>query len=267
MSRPRRIQIALVVGLVCAGGNAGAIPLVEFGFDEGSGPTAFNSGTLGAALDGEIDGAAYSSDTPFGTGTALAFDGVNDFVRVTTSFSYGSQFTVEAWIKPSAVDGQRVIWDDYGNPGVLLAIFDGRLQFGISTPQHPGLGISLFSPIVLCIDEWLHVAGIYDGTGIRTFVNGEDTGDFAATSGEVIDNPILGSALGSDNLTTTALNFAGLIDDFRIHPEALAPGALGGGRANEGHDCPEPAALGMSALGCLLVLARRRRSQVQSSSQ
>jgi hypothetical protein len=255
---PARIVTACLVALALASGSARALPLVEFDFDEGSGTTARNSGTLGSALDGTIDGAAYTSDTPSGTGTALVFDGVNDFVRVTTSFSYGSQLTVEAWLKPGAVNGQRVIWDDYGNPGVLLAIVDGRLQFSISTPQHPGLGISLFSPIVLCEDEWIHVAGIYDGTSLRTFVNGEWTGDLVATSGAVIDNTILQSALGSDNLTTTALNFAGAIDDFRIHPEALEASALGGGLAGEGHDCPEPSAFALIALGLLLTLSRCR---------
>lgn len=246
---------------LCAADAANAIPLVDLAFDEGSGSGAANSGTLGSALDGVIHGPTHSPDTPFGTGSALAFDGVDDFVRVTTNFSYGSQFTVEAWIKPSATDGQRVIWDDYGNPGVLLAIYDGRLQFGISTPQHPGLGIALYSPIVLCDEEWLHVAGIYDGTGIRTFVNGRDTGNFAATSGAVIDNTVLGSALGADNESTSALNFAGLIDDFRIHPTALLASELGGGHASEGHDCPEPAALALGALGPLLLLGRRRAAR------
>jgi hypothetical protein len=262
MSRTRLLALGLCLIVVSAGATARALPLVAFDFDEGQGAQAHNSGTLGAALDGTLDGASYSPDTPFGQGSALHFDGVNDFVRVVTNFSYGNQFTVEAWIRPEAVNGQRVIWDDYGNPGVLLAIFDGRLQFGISTPEHPGLGIALYSPIVLCEDEWMHVAGVYDGTGIRTFVNGEQTGDLAATSGNVIDNPIPQSALGSDNLTTTALNFAGWIDDFRIHPAALSASELGGGRASEGHDCvPEPGALGLFALGMLAVSGRRCRAR------
>jgi hypothetical protein len=257
MDRSRLLLSLLLVTLCGVGGTARALPLIEFDFDEGSGNAAVNSGTLGSATDGVITGPTHTSDTPFDTGTALAFDGIDDFVRVRTQFAYGGQLTVEAWIKPSAVNGQRVIWDDYGNPGVLLAIYDGRLQFGISTPQHPGQGIALYSPIVLCVDEWMHVAGVYDGTGLRTFVNGEDTGDFAATTGNVIDNHILNSALGSDNETTTALNFAGLIDDFRIHPVALAGSELGSGLADQGHDCPEPAALSLLGLGLLGLLAAR----------
>jgi hypothetical protein len=236
-----------------------AAPLVEYGFDEGSGTNAANSGTLGASLDGTLTaGASYSTDTPSGAGTSLALDGVNDFVRATTAFSYGSAFTVEAWIKASAVNGQRVIWDDYGNPGVLLAIFDGRLQFGISTSANPGPGVSVYSPLLLCADEWIHVAGIYDGTGIRTYVNGVQTGNFVATSGTVIDNSILTSAIGADNITTTLLNFAGRIDDFRIHPTALDPSQLGGGLAHLGHVClPEPSLAALVGAGMLALLASR----------
>jgi hypothetical protein len=241
---------------------AGGATLVSFAFDEGMGMTATNAGTLGAALDGTLlGGAGYSTDTPFGGGTALSLDGADDHVGVTTSFSYGSAFTIEAWIKASAVDGQRVIWDDYGNPGVLLAIHTGAIQFGISTAQHPGLGIAVVSPGALCVDEWIHVAGVYDGAEIRAYVNGVLVAS-AATSGAVIDNPILTSAIGSDNLTTTALNFAGLIDDLRIHSTALDPSQLGDGLAHLGHVCvPEPslvALLGAAALAGFLV--RRRRA-------
>jgi hypothetical protein len=254
------LSVLAVLGLSAA--PASAAPLVEYTFDEGSGTNAANTGTLGAALDGTLtDGAGHSTDTPLGGGSSLALDGVNDFVRATTDFSYGEAFTVEAWIEASDVSGQRVIWDDYGNPGVLFAIFDGRLQFNISTPEHPGLGISVLSQLLLCAGEWIHVAGIYDGSAIRTYVNGVFTGDVAATTGAVIDNGVLASAIGADNLSTNALNFAGLIDDFRIHPTALDPSLLGGGFASLGHDCvPEPSLALLLGAGLIGLLGKRARA-------
>lgn len=54
-------------------------------------------------------------------------------------------------------------------------------------------------------------------------MNGAFTGSFAATTGPVIDNAVLDSAIGSDDLTTTALNFAGLIDDLASTRAPVAP--------------------------------------------
>jgi hypothetical protein len=245
--------------LALAQPSAGAT-LVSFGFDEGLGTTALNAGTLGAALNGTLtDGAGYSSDTPSGAGFSLSLDGVNDFVRVTTSFAYGSALTVEAWIQASAVNGQRVIWDDWGNPGVLLMVNDGALQFFLSTATHPGSGISVFTPVLLVEDRWTHVAGVYDGAEIRAYVNGVFAGS-AATSGAVIDNPVTASAIGADNVVTNVLNFAGRIDDFRIHDVALDPSELG-------YHVPEPSLAALLAAGGLAAgVVRSRRSSARNRS-
>ena len=235
--------------------------VVSFGFDEANGTTALNGGTLGAAANGTLNsGATRVADTPSGSGTALWLDGIDDFVRVTTTFAYGSAFTVEAWIRPEQVDGQRVIWDDYGNPGVLLAVSSGSLQFGVSTTEDPGPGLAAFSPQLVCTDEWIHVAGVYDGAELRAYVNGAVAAS-TATSGAVIDNPNSASAIGSDNEVTNALNFAGGIDDLRVHTSALAPAALGGGLAGEGYDCvPEPSLGALSAAVLAALAACRRRA-------
>ena len=83
-------------------------PIVEYQFDEGSGTSALNSGSLGAGTNGQIYGAAYSSDTPSGTGYSLQFDVADDFIRVQDTFDYTNQLTIEAWIKPNTVQRQRI---------------------------------------------------------------------------------------------------------------------------------------------------------------
>lgn len=226
-------------------------PLLEYLFEEGAGNTVFNTGTFGGA-HGTLrnglfvgSGPTFSSDTPPGSASnfALAFDGINDFVRIPDGFNYtvnGSpastpldQLTVEAWIKPATLAGQRVIWDDYGNPGVLFAVFDGHAQFSISTSAHPGPGISLFVPGVLVTDRWQHFAGVYDGSQLRIFVDGEDTCRSVNTSGAIQDNSTVNPgaaplAIGADGVTIPALNFQGLIDEVRIHPVALDRSQLAG---------------------------------------
>lgn len=241
----------LLCSLLLLGAPSGAIPLVAYAFDEGSGTTATNAGSLGAALNGTINGPTYSSDTPSGGGMSLDFDGSDDYVRLTTGFSYGSAFTVEAWIKADAVDGQRIIFDDYGNPGVVLAVLAGEIQFSVSTTADPGPGITVMGGTVPT-GTWVHVAGIYDGAELRTYFNTVWTGDSGATSGNVIDNTTTSSALGSDNISTTALNFDGRIDDFRIWDRALDPSELAA-------SLPEPGA-GVLLMAAAFAIARRTRS-------
>lgn len=74
-----------------------------------------------------INGAVYELDTDrAGIGSVMSFGGSGDHISVPDSFSYFNFVTVEAWINPDAVDGQRIIWNDYGSPCVLLAIVDGQ---------------------------------------------------------------------------------------------------------------------------------------------
>jgi hypothetical protein len=196
-----------------------AQPIIEFLFNE-AGDTAVNTGTLGASGNGVLANILRPAENqPLGGGSSIQLNGANSFVRVQNVFNHGNQLTVEAWIKPSATNGQRVIWDDYGNPGVLMTVLNGAIQFNVSTTTHPGGGISVVAGPV-STNVWQHVAGTYDGEFLRVFINGQESETKVATTGNVIENAAA-PAIGSDNVTTTALNYAGLIDDFRIHLQAL----------------------------------------------
>jgi hypothetical protein len=230
----KRLSLLFLMGLLTMGfaqpSWSAPTPIVEYLFNEGSGTTALNTGSLGNGTNGTINGASYSSDIHLGLGFSLEFDGINDFVRVLDTFDYGNQLTVEAWIKPDAVEDRRNIWDDYGNPGVVFKISNGGLQFSISTPEHPGPGITVYDGTIN-VSEWQHVAGIYDGSEMRVYINGVHTGEIKSTSGTIIDNP--GSptyaAIGSSNVEPNLLNFNGKIDDFRIFNVALNPSELANG--------------------------------------
>jgi len=228
---PTRIRLPLLLGgllLATAAFNAPAAPLLEYTFDDVSQP-GLNTGTLTNLADGQLVNAAWiPENAPLGQGGSAQFNGLDSYIRVPNAFSYGDQLTVEAWIKPDRIDSQLVIWDDYGNPGVLLAVKGGVVQFGVSTPLHPDGGISLNAG-PLKTNAWQHVAGVYNGQHLRVFVNGMDTGIIVSTSGNIQENGPP-PAIGSDNSTTTALNFKGLIDDFRIHTRALTAEELADGR-------------------------------------
>lgn len=67
--------------------------------------------------------------------------------------------TLEAWVKPTEVAGQNGVWDDYGNPGVLLFVNDGAIRFAVSTTQDPGLGANLVAGSI-APGVWQHIAGV-----------------------------------------------------------------------------------------------------------
>ena len=200
--------------------------LLEFLFDEGGGTTAVNTGTEGGSANGSLEGPEWVTDTPSLTGYALSFGGDDDRITVPDTFNYGDAVTVEAWVKPSDVVGQNGVWDDYGNPGVLLYVNDGEIRFAVSTTQDPGVGANLLVGTVTP-GVWQHIAGVYDGAEMRVYINGIQVAEVLHTTGSIFDNGSIQAIIGNDQSST--LGFDGVIDDLRVHGEALPPEQLAGG--------------------------------------
>jgi hypothetical protein len=224
-----RTTIATVLVTIASGflaQPASAQTWLEFLFDEGGGTTAVNTGTEGGAANGTLHGPQWVTDTPSLTGYALSFEGDDDRITIPDTFDYGDAVTVEAWIKPSEVVGQNGVWDDYGNPGVILYVFDGEIRFAVSTSQDPGVGANLYAGTVTP-GAWQHIAGVYDGVEMRVYINGIQAAQVLATNGAIFDNGPIDGIIGNDQSGT--LGFNGVIDDARVHGEALAPDQLAGG--------------------------------------
>jgi hypothetical protein len=130
---------------------------------QSGGTTRLQGGTLGALLPPES--------------MAPSFDG-GGFVRVPSASSLNptSQLTVEAWINPSSLNnplqGIAGTWDDLtgNNRSYLLWVQFGKVAFYVS---HDGANFpSVVSTTTLQPDQWYHVAGTFDGTNLRLYVNG-----------------------------------------------------------------------------------------------
>lgn len=212
-------------------------PFLEYRFEEGAGPTAVNSGSI-AAADGELAGAVHSSDVPPGTNSlfSMSFDGSSSVIlpadfQYTEDGSAGgvplTQLTIEAWVKPTATNGQRVVWDDYGNPGTVITVFDGKAQWNISTDDQPAGGVGMLVGNIVP-NVWTHIAGVYDGAEIRVYIDGQHACGSRTASGGLQNNSSTVATIGSDN-GTPALYFEGFIDDVRVFPVALSREELAGG--------------------------------------
>lgn len=109
------------------------------------------------------------------TSKALNFDGTDDYVQVenSTAISPSQAITVEAWILADTVTKQYMTAIDKPFTSATTPFFDyqlsfsndGKLRFKMSLVEAKDSDV--FAPGV-----WYHIAGAYDKTNLRLYVNG-----------------------------------------------------------------------------------------------
>ena len=245
------IIVALILGLTLTGcllSNVGQVPTTEqsgisyltkglytglvglWSFEKGEDLNiAYDSS--GNNNDGTIYGAIYNPDQ-WG-GQALSFNGIDDYVKVSDPARLEpSKITVEAWVKNSEMPGRikyiisKVYDDKLGNYSsyAFYTGGSGGLQFYVGSAStwvgSPDAGDSLWN------GNWHHIAGTYDGSMVRLFVDGEEVGmGTSATPTIAYDGGDLyiGHYCPYYNYPTC---FLGLIDEVRIWNTALSPDTI-----------------------------------------
>ncbi len=117
--------------------TAYASKLIAYDFNEGTGTKIINHGASGLDnFDGTLKGtASFTADDRTGNGTVLALNGVDDYLSMPDGLAFNRALTLETWIKPDVIDGERAIWHDYSyfnHPGVALTLKDGVLSFALT---------------------------------------------------------------------------------------------------------------------------------------
>ncbi|MCD4736579.1 MAG: LamG domain-containing protein [Bacteroidales bacterium] len=110
-------------------------------------------------------------------GYALEFDGINDHISGFGIDTALSAITIEAWIYHNNLNPTIERYFTV-NPEVAVIRFNGsqyggyhELQFYIKKSN--GSLYSISSDSILTSSEWLHIAGTYDGTDMRLYLNGK----------------------------------------------------------------------------------------------
>ncbi len=227
------ISFVLVLGLTLT--NTASAELVGWWkLDEGSGTTAYDSS--GNGHDGTLVGDPMWR--PGKIGGALEFDGTDDVVELGAFDVVGPGITLAAWIKPDDFDinDGRIItkaneWladDHWWMLSTIAEAGETRLRFRLKTTEGQTVPTLIASSGVIVTDEWQHVVATWDGTTMRLYLNGEETGSMAKGGDAVATDPSIKAAIGSQPPDAFATDpsrvnkfFDGFIDDVRLYNGAL----------------------------------------------
>jgi hypothetical protein len=196
-------------------------------FDEGSGTTAYDESAYNN--DGTIYGASGTTGI---SGSALSFDGVDDYVNIphSESLNQTDAITVEFWVKAASVqptpDQHFLIIDkshgwvdytgwlfqsDWGKQKLLWGFGDGSTWDNL-----------VVTTSIITDDTWHHIAGTFDGNEISVYVDG-NLEAIKITTGTIATNTRavnIGASWGGGTLKRF---FKGLVDEVAIYNRALSP--------------------------------------------
>jgi len=232
----RRLRLVFWLALaVCAGGVARAAPILWYDFNNSVDP-AQNLGTLGAGWDGDL--AAEAHYVSFGTGFAVALDGNSDWVLplgAESAFDIGDgDFTIFTRMQTSVFElgcgtaERGLVWKEKTglSPGYTfgvikdsglprLSVFDGSAAVAVvgAFPVNDGTPHDLHA--------------VRRGDDLLVFEDGRLTAttQVLATFGSTNNDNRL--VIGGRTIPGTGFTFMddfnGLVDEVRIHAEAVIP--------------------------------------------
>jgi hypothetical protein len=200
--------------------NAAPPAGAAYPFSEGAGVTA-------ADLSGNNNNGTLQGGVTWTTagkyGNALSFDGVNGFVSVPASstLNLGSSGTIEAWVKPNAVN----VWNSVMAKG--NSNDDPPTNYGLEINSNNqflcilGNGSSartLASATAVTPGTFYHVACVWNGSQLRLYVNGVLDASVAQNLTPAANaSPLYIGQYGGD-----ADRMNGIIDEVRIYARALS---------------------------------------------
>lgn len=162
--------------------------------------------------------------TPKQGGSALVFDGVDDRVDFGFVTPVGPH-TIEAWIKPGDDSRLQVAVGQLAGPGqaCTAGMYLGIGQTGgesfttyVLEPAGCGNAIPLIDPTVVP-GEWVHLAGTFDGSVARFFVDGVLAAEREGARFDASDYMSAGAVVFFNG---TQAHFEGALDEVRIWDRA-----------------------------------------------
>ena len=215
----------------------------NWNFDEGSGDSVaegavgISTATLGSTTGADANDPTWTSGI---FGQALHFDGVNDYVEIADAPGIdisGPEFSASLWIKPDRGPGTEDMFfmkgdrQGIGNVNYYLSWKDtGKMTWAFkSDGGFEYLDMDVTLPTV---DEWNHVAVVFDRPTVSIYINGTKYTSSIGTGGTSMDKDLvanddplwIGAGRDGGSIVTPgnfSAPFSGAIDELAIFDRAL----------------------------------------------
>ena len=210
------------IGEAGIGGSGGSTDPGGFGFwhfDDCSPTSHFLVDSSGMGANAQQ--ALNASCVPGISGQGVQFAKAKDIVQVPDEpqFTIGQHVGVAAWVHPTTVSGdQPIVIKRLNNQTAFsLGIHNGNIEMSVVLTT----GKTIISRAPIAAGTWTHVAGLYDGTFVFLFINGQQFGQiFAAGSVRDVFAPI---RIGA---TTGTQHFNGIIDEVFLSTQRITGDVL-----------------------------------------
>lgn len=213
MKTTTTMVMTILAALVLVGiGTARADLLAHWTFDSDMTDTT-------SSWDGTATGdAAIDTVTSKIGGGSVTLDGTGDHVEIGELDLTSGAVTLSAWVYMTSQDGNSDMVVGKNATYHLGVRSSNRIWAGVDASSWASTGDD---GLTVPLNTWTHVAMTYDGSNIRRYLNGVETGTAKAVTGNIVPNntPLrvgFGSTSGTDR------HWDGNIDDAAVWNEALS---------------------------------------------
>jgi hypothetical protein len=165
--------------------------------------------------------ALHADCVPGISGLAVAFRSARDVVEVRDApqFAVTDRVAVAAWVYPNRVNGHHpiVVKRLNDDTSFSLGVHDGNVAMSVVTAR----GKTVIARAPIAARTWTHVAGMYDGTSLFLFVNGQTLAQVSV--GRRLRDVFAPIRIGA---TTRSQFFDGIIDEVFVSTQSIPQSTL-----------------------------------------